>query len=82
MRVRDLEDKVAEQQETNEALRARNNALAAEVRDLQSGSSAVEERARMEQGMLREDEIFVQVLTNPAAIQEADEAQQESETAQ
>jgi len=48
--------------ETNEALTARNNALLAEVQDLRSGTHAVEERARSEFGMMREGEIFVQIV--------------------
>ncbi len=53
------------EQENNEALTARNNALAAEVHDLRSGTDAVEERARSELGLLREAEVFVQIT--PAA---------------
>jgi len=37
--------------------------LEAEVRDLKEGSEAVEERARMELGMIRKDEVFYQVVT-------------------
>lgn len=61
-RVKELQTQVASQKDTNDALRARNNALAAEVTDLKTGTQAVEERARAEQGMLREGEIFVQVV--------------------
>lgn len=63
LRVQQLEAQIAAQKETNDALRARNNALAAEVLDLKSGTQAIEERARGEQGMLKEGEIFVQILT-------------------
>lgn len=62
LEVRELKDKVAAQQETNQALIARNDALQAEVQDLRSGTQAVEERARAEMGMIREGEIFVQLL--------------------
>ena len=62
LRVQELEKKAASQQETNEALIARNNALQAEVQDLKSGKAAIEERARAEFGMVKEDEIFVQIL--------------------
>jgi cell division protein FtsB len=61
-RVQELERKVASQQETNSALLARNNALQAEVLDLKTGKAAIEERARTELGMVKEDEIFVQIL--------------------
>ncbi|HLR12210.1 MAG TPA: cell division protein FtsB [Burkholderiaceae bacterium] len=67
LRVRQLEKTVADRQAVNSALKARNNALAAEVADLQDGSRAIEERARMEQGMLHEEEIFVRLLTRPEA---------------
>lgn len=61
-RVRELEEKLHAQQETNEALTARNNALAAEVQDLTAGTDAVEERARTEMGLVQEDEIFVHLV--------------------
>lgn len=62
-RVQELQAKVASQKEFNEALQARNNALAAEVMDLKTGTQAIEERARAEQGMLKDGEIFVQILS-------------------
>jgi cell division protein FtsB len=46
----------------NAKLEARNAALAAEVKDLKQGSEAIEERARRELGMTREDEIFFQYV--------------------
>ena len=55
-------------QQVNDKLRARNAALDAEVRDLKQGYDAIEERARSELGMIRQDEIFFQVLgPSPAA---------------
>lgn len=62
MRVQELQKKVTTQQETNDALLARNNALQAEVQDLKSGTDAIEERARGELGMIKEGEIYVQIL--------------------
>jgi cell division protein FtsB len=62
LRVQELERKAASQQETNEALLARNNALQAEVQDLKSGKAAIEERARAELGMIKDGEVFVQIL--------------------
>jgi len=58
-RVRELQAKIEAQEEINEALTARNNALAAEVQDLTAGTDAIEERARTEMGLIQEDEIFV-----------------------
>ena len=63
--LRDLQAQVDAETEENAALTARNNALQAEVQDLKSGSSAVEERARGELNMIREGEYFVQVLPRP-----------------
>jgi len=60
--VRELEEKIAAQQAVNQALMARNAALQAEVQDLRSGTQAIEERARTEMGMIREGEVFVQIL--------------------
>lgn len=60
--VWDLQSQVAAQHEVNEGLRARNAALEAEVRDLEVGVGAIEERARSELGMMRDGEVFVQIV--------------------
>lgn len=60
--VRDLEARVATQQRENAELRKRNDALAAEVEDLKSGTEAIEERARSELGMIKPGEVFYQVI--------------------
>ena len=57
-----LEEQIVEQQEDNGRLQLRNEALAAEVSDLKSGSAAIEERARSELGMIKEGETFVQII--------------------
>ncbi len=57
-----LREAVAEQRAENERLRQRNEALAANVRDLKNGLTAVEERARRELGMIGENEVFYQVV--------------------
>ena len=62
-RVHELQKQLASQNDTNDALTARNNALQAEVQDLKSGTQAIEERARGELGMIKEGEIFVQILS-------------------
>lgn len=61
-RVWDLERSLAQQRETNAKLKARNDALDAEVRDLKQGTEAIEEHARLELGMIRRDEVFYQVV--------------------
>ncbi len=67
LRVRELDRQVVAQQAVNAGLKARNDALDAEVRDLKQGLEAVEERARYELGMIRKDEVFYQVVTPPPA---------------
>lgn len=62
LKVHDLSEQVAAQRTRNEELRTRNAALDAEVRDLKQGYDAIEERARAELGMIRQDELFFQVL--------------------
>jgi cell division protein FtsB len=62
LRVWEVDQQIAAQREINTRLKARNGALDAEVRDLKQGLEAIEERARSELGMVRQDEIFFQVL--------------------
>jgi cell division protein FtsB len=56
-----LRDELAAQQATNAAARERNARVQAEVSDLKEGLEMVEDKARSELGMLRPDEILVQV---------------------
>jgi cell division protein FtsB len=62
LRVWELNIRVEKQLSKNAELKARNDGLAAEVQDLQSGRAAIEERARSELGMIRNDEVFYQVM--------------------
>ena len=62
LRVWDLDRQVSAQKEQNDKLKRRNAALDAEVQDLKQGFEAVEERARSELGMVRQDEIFFQII--------------------
>ena len=62
LRVADLEAQVEEAHKKNEQLKARNAKLDSEVRDLKDGTGAVEERARYELGMIKQDEVFIQVV--------------------
>ena len=62
MRVWELERNLALQHENNARLKARNEALEAEVRDLKEGNEAIEERARLDLGMIKRDETFYQVV--------------------
>lgn len=67
LRVWDLDQQVNEALEKNIVLKARNDKLESEVRDLRDGTGAIEERARYELGMIKEGEIFVQLLANTGA---------------
>ena len=60
-----LEERVTAQIEENEVLQQRNNELQAEVEDLRERLDAVEERARNELGLIKEDEEFYQVVPAP-----------------
>ena len=62
LRMWDLDKQVVAAQKKNDELRARNAKLNSEVEDLKEGTGAVEERARFELGMIKENEVFVQVL--------------------
>lgn len=71
MRTWELERLLAAQHEVNAKLETRNIALDAEVRDLKSGTDAIEERARFELGMIREGEAFVQIVDASSATAQA-----------
>jgi cell division protein FtsB len=60
-RVVDLSAKLRDQMAANDAAHRRNEQLGAEVRDLKEGLEMVEEKARFELGMIKPDEIFVQI---------------------
>ena len=70
--VRELERTVAAQQQQIGRLKDRNQALAAEVRDLKQGMEAIEEIARSEMGMIKDGEVFFQIVkpSEPAADDE------------
>ena len=59
--VRDLQQRLTVQEAKNAKAQARNDQLSAEVRDLKEGLEMVEEKARSELGMVKPNEIFVQV---------------------
>jgi cell division protein FtsB len=59
--VIDLEMKIQEQNELNAKAKRINGQLNSEVNDLKEGLNTVEERARLELGMVKANEIFVQI---------------------
>jgi cell division protein FtsB len=69
LRVWDLQRQLESQRSTNSELDARNLAFAAELRSLEQGREAVEERAREDLHLMRADEVFFQRLpSSPSAI--------------
>ena len=59
--VHQMQKKLEELQEQNRAAQAENDRLSAEVRDLKEGLEMVEEKARSELGMVKPNEIFIQL---------------------
>jgi cell division protein FtsB len=60
-RMLELSAQVRDQQAGNETARERNARLDAELSDLKDGLEIIEEKARSELGMVKPDEILVQV---------------------
>ena len=59
--VTELERKVQDQKVANDKARLVNEQLSAEINDLKEGLNMVEERARNELGMVKPNEIYVQI---------------------
>jgi cell division protein FtsB len=57
-----LRQAIVSQTSENALLASRNQRLEADVRDLKNGLEAVEERARLELGMIRKGEIYFQIV--------------------
>ncbi len=69
LRVWELDKQVIQAQKHNDELKERNSKLDSEVQDLKTGTGAVEEYARFELGMIKKDEIFVQILNAASSAQ-------------
>jgi len=61
LRVWEYDRQLQQQKDVTKKLEIRNAGLDAESRDLKQGYDAIEERARFELGMVRQDETFVQI---------------------
>jgi len=57
-----LQEDVTHQQQVNEELRQRNKLLYADTDDLKLGTEAIEERARNELGMIKNNETFFRLI--------------------
>jgi cell division protein FtsB len=62
LKVWEIDQQVTRQHESTRKLQMRNAALDAEVRDLKQGHEAIEERARNELGMIKQNEIFFHIV--------------------
>jgi cell division protein FtsB len=62
--VASMKQQLAAQELANREAQQRNDQLVSEVRDLQEGLDMVEELARAELGMVKPNEIFVQIAQN------------------
>ncbi|WP_323120676.1 cell division protein FtsB [Burkholderia alba] len=63
LRVHELRQQLDDQLQKNADGKLRNERIAGEVQDLQSGTAAIEERARYEMGMVKDGEVFVQFVS-------------------
>ncbi|WP_376787889.1 cell division protein FtsB [Aliamphritea ceti] len=63
-----LQYEIQNQQTENDQLVERNHRLQAEVKDLKKGLAALEERARNDLGMVREDETFFQLIPGKTSL--------------
>jgi cell division protein FtsB len=66
LKVWDMGKQVEAQKQINDQTQKRNASLDAEVRDLKNGTEAIEERARNELGMVRQGEVFFQIVGEEA----------------
>ena len=63
LRVHELREALDAQAHKNADAKLRNQRIEGEVQDLQGGTAAVEERARYEMGMVKDGEVFVQLVS-------------------
>ena len=68
LRVHELQQQLALQQQKNADAKLRNERIDGEVHDLQNGTAAIEERARYEMGMVKDGEVFVQFVSPNAPL--------------
>jgi len=74
-RVWEISQKISSQSKENKKNEIRNRVLEAEVQDLKKGLVAIEERARNELGMIKQDETFFQVEIKKQKILSPDKAE-------
>jgi cell division protein FtsB len=71
LHVYQLDKEVQAQKSKNEELEKHNNKIAGDVNDLRDGTRAVEERARIEHGMVKENETMIQIVQSDEQLPKA-----------
>lgn len=66
--VLQLQNEVEQVKNEVARLKERNSSLHAEVKDLKKGLDAIEERARSEMGMIKQGEVYYQVIESKPDI--------------
>ncbi len=66
-KVWQTEQEVTSARENNNTLQERNDKLEAEVNDLKQGFEAIEERARSDLGMTKQNEVLFQIIKTPSS---------------
>lgn len=74
MRVHELSRQLVEQKSVNESLRLRNQQMEGDVRSLSDGVEAIEERARNDFGMVKNGELYIQLVQPDSAKDSPKEA--------
>lgn len=69
-----LQEDVIRQQQANEKLKQRNKLLYADTDDLKLGTEAIEERARNELGMIKENETFFRLIPSKSLINQTSQS--------
>src|SRR5215831_8155170 len=67
--MRHLTAEITAQRKENDTLQDRNRSLNAEIQDLKKGTTAIEERARNDLGMIGSNETFFQIVPQSGELE-------------